>query len=501
MTVSLKHAFTSNVADSGDATLVQPSNWNAEHNLTANANSLLGTVTAGSVTEISCTSAGRDLLDDADASAQRTTLGLGSIATQNANNVTITGGSITGITSLEVADGAAASPSITNSGDTNTGVFFPEADGVGISTGGSERFRVGPSGQLGIGGATYGTSGQVLKSAGSSSPPTWSSAAEYYSQATAPSTPGNGAIWYDTDDGAVYVYAGGQWVQVNDSVLVNINRGLFGGGDAGSPSATIDNVNISAIGNATSFGSLSLARSGISACSSNTRGIFGGGTSGASSNVIDYVTIATPGNATDFGDLTVARSSLAACSNGTRGIFGGGSGPSNVIDYITIATTGNALDFGDLTAARSGLAACSNGSRGVFGGGSGLSNVIDYVTIATLGNATDFGDLTVARSGLAACSNGTRGVFGGGNGPSNVIDYITIATTGNATDFGDLTVARNVLAACSNGTRGVFGGGSAAAVSNVIEFITISTTGNALDFGDLTVARSSLAACSGFYGA
>jgi hypothetical protein len=74
VTVSLKHAFTSNVADSGDATLVQPSNWNAEHNLTANANSLLGTVTAGSVTEISCTSAGRDLIGGADAAAQRATL-------------------------------------------------------------------------------------------------------------------------------------------------------------------------------------------------------------------------------------------------------------------------------------------------------------------------------------------------------------------------------------------------------------------------------------------
>lgn len=74
MTVSLKHTFVSNVADSSDASLVQPSNWNAEHTLTAAADTILGAVTAGAVTEITCTSAGRALLDDADAAAQRTTL-------------------------------------------------------------------------------------------------------------------------------------------------------------------------------------------------------------------------------------------------------------------------------------------------------------------------------------------------------------------------------------------------------------------------------------------
>ena len=41
---------------------------------------------------------------------------------------------------------------------------------------GSERFRIGSAGQLGIGGATYGTSGQVLKSAGNAAPPTWGAA-------------------------------------------------------------------------------------------------------------------------------------------------------------------------------------------------------------------------------------------------------------------------------------------------------------------------------------
>jgi uncharacterized protein YceK len=80
-------------------------------NLTANT---ILTLTTGatsnrtldiSASNVTISTAGAALIDDADASAQRTTLGLGTIATQNANAVAITGGSITGITDLAVADG------------------------------------------------------------------------------------------------------------------------------------------------------------------------------------------------------------------------------------------------------------------------------------------------------------------------------------------------------------------------------------------------------------
>ena len=55
MAVSLKHAFSSAKTDGADATLVQPSNWNAEHTLQLATNRLLGRTTAGTgvVEEIS----------------------------------------------------------------------------------------------------------------------------------------------------------------------------------------------------------------------------------------------------------------------------------------------------------------------------------------------------------------------------------------------------------------------------------------------------------------
>ena len=58
---------------------------------------------------------------------------------------------VTGSATVEFADGSAASPSITNDGDTNTGIFFPAADTIAFAEGGVEAARFDSSGNFGLG--------------------------------------------------------------------------------------------------------------------------------------------------------------------------------------------------------------------------------------------------------------------------------------------------------------------------------------------------------------
>ena len=73
--------------------------------LTTAADKMIYTTAADTYAVTTLTTAGRALLDDVDAAAQRTTLGLGSLATQASDSVSITGGSITGVTDIAIADG------------------------------------------------------------------------------------------------------------------------------------------------------------------------------------------------------------------------------------------------------------------------------------------------------------------------------------------------------------------------------------------------------------
>lgn len=117
-----------------------------------------------------------------------------------------------------VAADTAALPSFTWSGDTDTGIFRVGANSIGFSTAATERFRVAANGAIGIGGANYGSSGQVLTSNGSTAAPSW--------QSGAPSTAEVAAATAGIAYGAVGSYLEGAWV--GDGATLTQNSTIAG---------------------------------------------------------------------------------------------------------------------------------------------------------------------------------------------------------------------------------------------------------------------------------
>ena len=309
-----------------------------------------------------------------------------------------------------------------------------------------------------------------------------------------------GTVRYNRDLETMEFFNGNEWRQFryqsdSQNSLSKRGRAVFttnAGGDK------LDFVNISSLGNASLFGSLTNGNRQFG-CASETRGLWAGGYNPSTDNSISYITIASEGDAIDFGDLNEARRATAASSSSSRGVWFGGYSPSgggasnrtNTIQYVEIQTLGNGLDFGDLTTTNASSAAAASPTRSIFSGGYTAPHQYEMITTASKGNAARFGDMLVPMARHAGCSNNTRAVFGAGRhvNPYGVItselEYITISSEGNATFFGDITVKRNMLAAASNQTRGLFAGGYDSPVNyNIIDYITFSSTGSAIDFGD-----------------
>ena len=110
-------------------------------------------------------------------------------------------------------------------------VDLPTDNQLSIGTNGSERLRIGSDGQIGIGGANYGASGQVLTSSGSSSAPSWQ-------------TPTAGDITGVTAGNAL---TGGG---TSGTVTINLSTEGPGAGTYGSSSSgtKINNITIDAYG-------------------------------------------------------------------------------------------------------------------------------------------------------------------------------------------------------------------------------------------------------------
>ena len=97
MAITVKHLKVSTIPDSGDDTLIEPSDWNNDHVLTGTVPVANGGTGAATLTGY-VKGNGTSNMTASSTIPNTDVTGLGTMSTQNANNVSITGGSISGAT-------------------------------------------------------------------------------------------------------------------------------------------------------------------------------------------------------------------------------------------------------------------------------------------------------------------------------------------------------------------------------------------------------------------
>lgn len=324
--------------------------------------------------------AANNLSDVANATTARTNLGLGSIATQAADNVTISGGTISGITDLAVADGG-----------TGAGTFTANGVLYGNTT-------------SAIGATAAGTSGQALISGGSGSAPAYGTVCDVQViSATGDTTwtkPANAKLVY------VWLCGGGGAGGSGEKNTSAGNAGGGGGGGGGGVSYAW-------------FGATNLD-------ATETITVGAGGTAGGTRNTTGPGADGGPGGDSKF---TVG---------GTVALFAGGGGGGGGGGVIAAGypgasgTTGNAMVLGGAggtggdgfagNAATAGATGAPPGSAGGGGGGGGTTSTTTARAAAAGGDAalgtgtTGAGLAGGAATGGAGTSPPSAAAIGGAGG-------------------------------------------------------------------------------------
>jgi hypothetical protein len=215
---------------------------------------VLGRASAGSgdVEEIACTAAGRALLDDADASAQRTTLGLGTLATQSGTfsgtssgtntgdqTISLTGdvtGSGTGSFAATIANDAVTNAKLANmaastikaritasTGDPEDATLTQVLDLVGSAAQGDILYR-GASTWTRLG---AGTNGQYLQTQGAAANPQWATVSG-----------GGSSAQVDTYTTTGTVHTWSKPSGAKSVTIIAVGGGGGGGGGVGSAAST-----------------------------------------------------------------------------------------------------------------------------------------------------------------------------------------------------------------------------------------------------------------------
>lgn len=390
MTISLKHTFQSAKSDGTDSTLVQPSNWNAEHTITLAAGKVLGrdSTSAGAVQEL-------PLSFDASGNASFGMTGY-----------------------LGIAVGTTAQ----RPGTPVTGMFRYNS-----TLGKPEIYNGTAWGPVGGGGATISD--------------------------TAPASPTAGDLWWKSDDGQMYVYYtdanSSQWVVANAYAGGNAYLPLAGGtltgtlngvnaSFSGTISGTINGSNLVAT-------SVAVAKLNATGTPGATNFLRGDGTWSAPVAGLSNISIASYSSVTNSSGtslvwnsngsstwtvpagVTVAKVTVMAAGGAGGGATGssrgaGGRSGGVAIKYITGLTPGSTVS---ITVGAGGVAV-SNAA-----GGSGGASSFGAYCSATGGTG---GAANQSTSALIAQLSGGVGSSGDINitGPATLPDVPSSAGYGTA---------------------------------------------------------------------
>jgi hypothetical protein len=288
-----------------------------------------------------------------------------------------------------------------------------------------ERFRIGPSGQLGIGGATYGTSGYVLTSGGASAAPTWSQVSASSLSGVLPVANGGTNISSYTIGDLLYADGTTSLAKLADIATGNV---LLSGG----------------VGAAPSYGKV-----GLTTHVSGTLPIANGGTNITSTPTNGQLLI---GNGTDYSLGTLTAGTAISVTNGAGSITIANTG-------VTSVTAGTGVS---VSASTGGVTISSTGVTGLTAGTNiSLSGSTGSVTVNTVNNPT-FSTSTTSPliiGGTGASSSlilqstsgvGTTDSISFKVGNNGATTAMSIATGGTVT-IGTLSLT-NALGVSSGGT-------------------------------------------------
>ena len=324
---------------------------------------------------------------------------------------------IENVGAVSISSGTASNPGISLSSDENSGIFSPGDNILAFSTDGVERLRFSPVGALGISGANYGTSGQLLTSNGDGSAPTWQS--------------------------------------VSAVTSVAVSGGSTGLTTSGGP--------VTSSGTITLAGTLAIANGGTGTTSAN--GAFNALAPSQAGNSGKYLT--SDGSSTSWSAIT----SVSTLANATV------LGTSNTSISITGKTSATYADAPMTIQAGPGqytgnTLTVSGGTGGAQGGGSLVlcAGTGYYLSSGTAGTVTVHADNSTGNGGAVEMRGGD-GQIGGG--------ALTLRggdSTGNSAVNGAVSIRGGNGSGTTTGGAVTISGGTGGTAGGALVFKTATTT-------------------------